>query len=73
MICDSGFSIYNIDSTVIAQVPKLFPYRDVMRKNIASWAGMNLKDVNIKFTTTENLGYIGEGKGIAASCVVLIG
>lgn len=73
MISNSGFSIYNIDSTIIAQLPKLSPYRDLMRKNIASYTDMNLNDINIKFTTTENLGCIGEGKAIAASCVVLIG
>ena len=73
MVKDSGFSIYNIDSTIIAQAPKLFSYRNKMRENLALYTGMDLKDVNIKFTTADSLGFIGKGKGIAAACVVLIG
>jgi len=73
LIKDAGFSIYNIDSTIIAQAPKLFSYRNKMRENLALCTGMDLKDVNIKFTTADSLGFIGKGKGIAASCVVLIG
>jgi 2-C-methyl-D-erythritol 2,4-cyclodiphosphate synthase len=73
MVHDSGFSIFNIDSTIIAQAPNLSPYRDAMRLNLATCTGMKLKDINIKFTTSEGLGFIGEERGIAAVCVALIG
>lgn len=73
MVKNSGFSIYNIDSTIIAQAPKLFAYRNEMKENLAYCTNMDLKNINIKFTTADNLGFIGKGKGIAASCVVLIG
>lgn len=72
MIRNSGYSIVNIDSTVIAQVPKLSPFRESMRKKIAAASGMDIKNINIKFTTNEGLGCIGEEKGIAALCVALI-
>jgi len=72
MIHGMGFSMSNIDITIIAQVPKLAPYRDKIRLNLSSFTGLDVTDVNIKFKTTEGLGDIGEGKAIAASCVVLI-
>lgn len=72
MIRGKDYSISNIDSTIIAQEPQLSPYRDAMKKNVASCTGLDIKDVNIKFTTTEGLGIIGKGNGIAAACIVLI-
>lgn len=72
MIRDKDFSISNIDSTIIAQKPQLSPYRNAMKKNVASCTDLDLKDVNVKFTTTEGLGIIGKGNAIAAACVVLI-
>lgn len=66
------FSIVNIDATVIAEVPKLAPYIDQMRANIASDCQVLLDTVNVKATTTEKLGFTGRGEGIAAEAVCLI-
>lgn len=66
-----GFEPVNIDSTVIAQAPKLAPYIEQMRSNIASAAGLDISCVNVKATTEEHLGFTGRGEGIAAHAVVL--
>jgi 2-C-methyl-D-erythritol 2,4-cyclodiphosphate synthase len=66
------FSIVNIDATVIAEAPKLAPYIDEMRANIASDCQVLLDTVNVKATTTEKLGFTGRGEGIAAEAVCLI-
>jgi 2-C-methyl-D-erythritol 2,4-cyclodiphosphate synthase len=68
----SGFSIQNLDATVFAEAPKISPYRATMRERIADTLNLAIEDVNIKATTTEGLGYIGRGEGIAALCTVLI-
>ena len=68
----AGFDIGNIDSTVIAQRPKLAPYIDVMRTNIAAACGIAVDRVSIKATTEEGLGFTGSGEGIAASAVCLL-
>ena len=65
-------SIINIDSTIFAEAPKILPYADKMKSKIASSLSIFSSQVNIKATTTEGLGYIGRGEGIAAMCVVLI-
>ena len=72
MILGHGFSILNLDATVFAQEPKLDPYRTKMEGNISKTLGIYENCVNVKFTTTERLGFVGEGRGIQASCVVLI-
>ncbi len=69
---DHGFSIVNIDSTVIAQAPKLSPYIQKMRENIANAAGIDVSCVSVKATTEEKLGFTGEKLGIAAHAVCLI-
>jgi len=66
-----GFEPVNIDSTVIAQAPKLAPYIEQMRRNIASAAGLDISCVNVKATTEEHLGFTGRGEGIAAHAVAL--
>jgi 2-C-methyl-D-erythritol 2,4-cyclodiphosphate synthase len=66
------FSIVNIDATVIAEAPKLAPYIEEMRANIASDCQVLLDTVNVKATTTEKLGFTGRGEGIAAEAVCLI-
>lgn len=66
------FSIVNIDATVIAQAPKLAPYIEQMRANIATDCQVLLDTVNVKATTTEKLGFTGRGEGIAAEAVCLI-
>ncbi len=67
-----GYHVVNIDSTVIAQAPKLAPYIVAMRENIAADVGVDLDAVNVKAKTAERLGAIGRGEGIAAEAVVLI-
>lgn len=71
-ISEKGYKIVNIDSTVIAQRPKLSPYIDLMRKNIAESCSLNIDDVSVKATTEEKMGFTGEGMGISAHAVVLI-
>ncbi|UCG05743.1 MAG: 2-C-methyl-D-erythritol 2,4-cyclodiphosphate synthase [Desulfobacterales bacterium] len=72
MVKAEGFSILNIDATIFAEAPKLSPYRSAMQQNIASTLKLEPDQVNIKATTTEGLGMIGSGEGIAAMAVVLI-
>lgn len=67
-----GYLIENIDTTVIAQRPKLAPYIDTMRENIAAACGMEIDWVSVKATTEEGLGFTGSGEGIAAQAVCLI-
>ncbi len=72
MLVEKGYSIQNIDSTVIAQAPKLKPYIEQMRKNIAEACNINIDQVNVKATTEEKLGFTGSGEGISAHAVCLI-
>ncbi len=72
MIRDKGFSIRNIDTIIFAEVPKIGPYRMSMQERLATAVGIDPHCVNIKATTTEGLGIIGKGQGIAAMCVVLV-
>lgn len=67
-----GYKISNIDATVIAQVPKLAPFIDTMRDNVASDLIIDLNRVNIKATTEEGLGFTGQKLGIAAHAVCLL-
>ena len=67
-----GFRVVNVDCTVIAQKPKLAPFIQQMRDNIASALDIADDCVNVKATTEEGLGFTGDGKGIAAHAVVLI-
>ena len=67
-----GFQPVNVDLTLIAARPKLAPYRDAIRARIAAELGIPLAQVNVKATTTEGLGFIGRGEGIAAEAAVLI-
>lgn len=69
---ERGFEILDCDSVVEAQAPKLSPYRDQMRANLASALGVSPDQVGVKATTTEGLGYAGRGEGIRASAVVLL-
>lgn len=72
MLHKKGYTLENLDATVIAQTPKLSPYIEAMRKNIAKALGANLSQINIKATTEEHLGFTGEGLGISAHCVCLL-
>lgn len=72
LLAKKGFLIENIDATVIAQAPKMSPYIDAMRENIAGALGMDTGHVNVKATTEEGLGFTGTGEGIAAQAVCLL-
>lgn len=69
---ENGYKIENIDATVLAQRPKLRPYIDDMRTNIAAACGIDVSCVSVKATTEEGLGFTGRGEGIAAHAVCLI-
>ena len=72
LINSKGYSVVNVDITIIAQAPKLAPYIDAMIENLSSDLESDVDVVNIKATTTENLGFEGRGEGIACHVVALI-
>ena len=72
LIFDRGWTVANIDATIVAQAPKLAPYRSEMAANIANTLGIQPDAVNIKATTEEGLGFTGAGQGIAAQAVCLL-
>ncbi len=69
---EAGYTIDNIDATVIAQRPKLKPHIEKMRENIALACGVELSQINVKATTEEKLGFSGREEGIAAHAVCII-
>ena len=72
LLSDKGYKIINIDSTVLAQAPKLSPFIDDMRQNIAQCLNVSVDCVSVKATTEEGLGFTGQGLGIAAHAVCII-
>ena len=72
IIKEKGYSVGNIDATVIAQRPKLAPYIDTMRENIARVLDTDVTNISVKATTEEKLGFTGEGLGISAHAVCII-
>lgn len=72
LVLDRGWQIRNIDSTVIAEEPKLNPHIPDIRKSVASILGIDIADVSVKATTSEKLGFLGQGKGIAAHAIILV-
>lgn len=72
LLKDHGYAVGNIDATVIAQRPKLRPYIDEMRENMARALDIPTSDINVKATTEEGLGFTGEGLGIAAQAICLL-
>lgn len=68
----AGWTVGNIDATVIAQSPKLKPYIEEMRRNLADALSVDIGAVNVKATTEEQLGFTGSGEGIAAHAVCLL-
>ena len=71
-IAEKGYNIANVDITIIAQAPKMLPYIEQMRENIAADLQIDLDAVSVKATTTEKLGFTGRKEGIAAQAVALI-
>jgi len=72
IIMQKGFSVSNLDSVVIAEAPKILPYRDAMISNIAGALEIDISQVNVKATTSEGIGAIGKGEGISAYAVCLL-
>ena len=72
LLRQQGWSVANLDATILAQRPKLAPYLPQMRSNLASRMGISPDQVNIKATTEEGLGFTGSGDGIAAHAVCLL-
>lgn len=69
---EKNYKIINIDSTIIAEMPKMMTFIEKMRENIALACNIPISDINVKATTEEGLGFSGAGEGIAAHAVVLI-
>ena len=69
---EKGFQVVNIDATLVAQAPKVAPYRRQMEENIADALDIGMEQINIKATTEEHLGFTGDGSGMAAKAVALI-
>lgn len=72
LLKERGYAVVNIDATLLAQAPKVGPYRPQMEANIAEVLGIDPQQVNVKATTEEGLGFTGDGSGMAAHAVVLL-
>ena len=72
VLAEKGWKIGNIDSTVIAQKPKLAPYIPQMRERVAQVCGIDVEQISVKATTEEKLGFTGSGEGIASHAVCII-
>lgn len=69
---EAGVQVVNIDATLVAQAPKIAPYRLEMRQNMAAALGVSVEQVGVKATTEEHLGFTGDGSGMAAHAVALV-
>lgn len=72
LLYENGYKISNIDSTIIAQKPKMAPHIPLMRKNIANALNIDINQINVKATTEEGLGFTGEGLGISSQSICLL-
>ena len=72
MVGEKGYTVGNTDVTIVAQKPKMAPYIEKMRENIAEDLGVDIDCVSVKATTTEKLGFEGRGEGISATAVTLL-
>ncbi|HHT54909.1 MAG TPA: 2-C-methyl-D-erythritol 2,4-cyclodiphosphate synthase [Clostridiales bacterium] len=72
LLDQKGYSLINLDATIIAQAPKLAPYIGTMRQNIARALNTDIENISVKATTEERLGFTGDGSGIAAHAISLI-
>ena len=71
-LAEKNYKIVNVDATIVAQAPKLSPYRETMRENLAKVMEVDVEQVSVKATTEEHLGFTGSGEGIAAHAICLI-
>ncbi|MDQ3957758.1 MAG: 2-C-methyl-D-erythritol 2,4-cyclodiphosphate synthase [Actinomycetota bacterium] len=72
LVTANGYRIEHVDASVVAQVPRLAPYREEMRSNVAAALGVASEAVSVKATTTDGLGFTGRGEGVAALAVATI-
>lgn len=72
LLNEKGYQVGNVDATVIAEAPRLRPYVDTMRENVAQDLAVDVEKINVKATTTEKLGFTGRGEGIAAEAICFI-
>jgi 2-C-methyl-D-erythritol 2,4-cyclodiphosphate synthase len=72
LVRNAGLMVGNVDLTVIAERPKVAPHADAIRANIAADLGCSIRDVGLKATTTEGLGFTGRREGIAAQAIALL-
>ena len=72
LLRERGFAVVNLDATLLAQAPKVAPYKARMSENIAAALGIEADRVNVKATTEEGLGFTGDGSGMAAHAVALV-
>ena len=72
LLDESGYVIENIDATIIAQRPKMRPYIDQMRENMANALGIETDQINVKATTEEGLGFTGSGEGISSQAICAV-
>lgn len=72
LLGEKEYKVVNIDATLLAQAPKVGPYRQQMAENLAGALGIEPEQVNVKATTEEGLGFTGDGSGMAAHAVVLL-
>lgn len=69
---EAGYTLHNVDATVVAEAPRLAPWREAMEEALASTLGVAAERVNVKVTSTDGLGAVGRGEGMAAHAVVLL-
>ena len=69
---DHGWTVVHLDATVVCEQPKLGPWRDDMRRSLAGRAGIRAREVNVKFTTNEGMGWVGRGEGAAAMAIATL-
>ena len=71
-LADHGWTVSHLDASVICEAPKLGPHRDAMRERLAGAAGLSPFAVNVKFTTSERMGFVGRGEGVAALAIATV-
>ena len=72
LVNENGFKIHNLDSTIILQDPHVSSFIPEMRKNISQILNTNIKNISVKATTTDHLGFIGSGEGISATSIIML-